>query len=144
MRVFTTVPQHDLRLVPAAARAAEAEGYDGIISMENQHDPFLALAVAGTATQCARMDIGAAVPDVEGHRLSAERLGAMLDELASVPLEQRRAVPGLDPDRAPTIVAGIVVLTQALHRYELDEVEISDRDILWGTALATARASPST
>src|SRR4029077_9487262 len=51
MRVFTTVPQQDLRRVPQAARAAEAEGYDGIISMENQHDPFLALAVAGVATE---------------------------------------------------------------------------------------------
>src|SRR3954466_6013799 len=51
MRVFATVPQHDLRRVPSAAKQVEAEGYDGIISMENQHDPFLALAVAGTATE---------------------------------------------------------------------------------------------
>ena len=50
MRVFATVPQNDLRLVPEEARRIEAEGYDGIISMENQHDPFLALAVAGVAT----------------------------------------------------------------------------------------------
>src|SRR5436305_7112213 len=61
MRVFTTVPQHDLRLVPAAARAAEAEGYDGIISMENQHDPFLALAVAGTATDRVELHTGVAI-----------------------------------------------------------------------------------
>ena len=31
MRVFTTVPQGDLKKVPAAARAAEAEGHDGIV-----------------------------------------------------------------------------------------------------------------
>ena len=49
MRVFTTVPQEDLRRVGAAARGAEAEGYDGIVAMENKHDPFLALAVAGAA-----------------------------------------------------------------------------------------------
>ena len=47
MRMFTTVPQHDLRRVAEVAKAVEAEGYDGIASMENQHDPFLALAVAG-------------------------------------------------------------------------------------------------
>ena len=51
MRVFTTVPQEDLRRVGAAAKAAEAEGYDGIVAPENQHDPFLALAVAGAATE---------------------------------------------------------------------------------------------
>src|SRR5205814_6430414 len=61
MRVFTTVPQGDLRRVPQAARAAEAEGYDGIIAMENQHDPFLALAVAGVATERVELHTGVAV-----------------------------------------------------------------------------------
>ena len=61
MRIFTTVPQHDLRRVPEAARAAEADGYDGIISMENQHDPFLALAVAGAATERVELHTGVAI-----------------------------------------------------------------------------------
>src|SRR5205823_1160146 len=61
MRVFTTVPQHNLRLVPEAARAAEAEGHDGVISMENQHDPFLALAVAGAATDRIELHTGVAI-----------------------------------------------------------------------------------
>src|SRR5437588_4885576 len=61
MRVFTTVPQHDLRRVPEAARAAEAEGYDGIISMENKHDPFLALAVAGAASERVELHTGVAI-----------------------------------------------------------------------------------
>src|SRR3989442_14863915 len=61
MRVFTTVPQEDLRRVPAAARHAEAEGYDGIISMENKHDPFLALAVAGAATERIELHTGVAI-----------------------------------------------------------------------------------
>jgi len=94
-----------------------------------------AVAVAGTATQCARIDLEGEADDVEGHRLSVARLGAMLRELAALPLEQRREVPGLDPDRAPTIVAGIVILTQALAAFGLAGVEVSDRDILWGAAL---------
>src|SRR5437773_5627975 len=61
MRVFTTVPQESLRLVPQAARAAEAERYDGIISMENKHDPFLALAVAGAATERIELHTGVAI-----------------------------------------------------------------------------------
>jgi probable F420-dependent oxidoreductase len=61
MRVFTTVPQHDLRQVPAAAREAEAQHYDGIIAMENQHDPFLALAVAGAATERVELHTGVAI-----------------------------------------------------------------------------------
>jgi exopolyphosphatase / guanosine-5'-triphosphate,3'-diphosphate pyrophosphatase len=100
-----------------------------------------AVAVAGTATQSAGIDLGAEGLDVEGHRLSAERLRAMLDELAAIPLEQRRETPGLDPDRAPTIVAGVLILTFALAKFGLDEVEVSDRDILWGAALETGRST---
>jgi exopolyphosphatase/guanosine-5'-triphosphate,3'-diphosphate pyrophosphatase len=103
-----------------------------------------AVAVAGTATQCARIDLQGRSDDVEGHRLSTARLEEMLGELAALPLEQRREVPGLDPDRAPTIVAGIVILTRALAAFGLDAVEVSDRDILWGAALELASDASST
>ena len=61
MRVFTTVPQGDLKAVPAAARPAEAEGHDGIVTMENQHEPFLALAVAGAATEKLELHTSVAI-----------------------------------------------------------------------------------
>jgi exopolyphosphatase / guanosine-5'-triphosphate,3'-diphosphate pyrophosphatase len=102
-----------------------------------------AVAVAGTATQCARIDLEGRADDVEGHRLPVARLEAMLGELAALPLEQRREVPGLDPDRAPTIVAGVVILTRALAAFGLGEVEVSDRDILWGAALELASSDAS-
>ncbi len=59
--MFTTVPQGDLKAVPAAARAAEAEGHDGIVTMENQHEPFLALAVAGAATEKLELHTSVAI-----------------------------------------------------------------------------------
>ena len=111
---------------------------------EGEREPVTAaIAVAGTATQSAGIDLGAEGLDVEGHRLSLERLREMLAELAAMPLAQRRDVPGLDPDRAPTIVAGVVVLTSVLATFRLEDVEVSDRDILWGAALETARATAS-
>ena len=61
MRVFTTLPQEDLRRVASAAREVEAEGYDGVASMENKHDPFLALAVAGAATECIELHTSVAI-----------------------------------------------------------------------------------
>src|SRR5579862_5971653 len=61
MRVFTTVPQGDLKKVPQAARAAEAEGLDGIVTMENQHEPFLALAVAGAVTETVELHTSVAI-----------------------------------------------------------------------------------
>jgi exopolyphosphatase/guanosine-5'-triphosphate,3'-diphosphate pyrophosphatase len=99
-----------------------------------------AVAVAGTATQAAGVDRGAEGLDVEGHRLSAERLRAMLEQLASLPLERRREVPGLDPDRAPTIVAGVVILVEAMRAFDLDRIAVSEHDILYGAALEATRS----
>ena len=59
MRIFTTLPQNDLNEVPVAAAAAEAAGFDGVLTMENRHDPFLAHAVAATSTR--RIELGTAV-----------------------------------------------------------------------------------
>ncbi|MBV8507016.1 MAG: LLM class flavin-dependent oxidoreductase, partial [Alphaproteobacteria bacterium] len=61
MRVFTTLPQEDLRKVAPAAWEVEAEGYDGVASMENKHDPFLALAVAGAATERIELHTSVAI-----------------------------------------------------------------------------------
>jgi len=91
-----------------------------------------AIAVAGTATSLAAID---GAEDVHGHRLSlasCERIAAML---AGKNVEDRRKVDGLHPDRAPTIVAGAVILTESIRALGLQEVEVSDRDILHGAAL---------
>ena len=61
MRVFTTLPQEDLRAVGAAAREIEATGYDGVVAMENKHDPFLALAIAGVETRRIELHTGVAI-----------------------------------------------------------------------------------
>ena len=45
-------------------------------------------------------------------------------------------MPGLHPDRAPTIVAGAILLLETLRLFGLDAVEVSEHDILRGAALA--------
>jgi exopolyphosphatase / guanosine-5'-triphosphate,3'-diphosphate pyrophosphatase len=99
------------------------------------------IAVAGTATQLARVDLrGAGGDSVHGHMLELGSVRAMLDRLASVPLEERRDTPGLDPKRAPTIVAGAAILVEVLSAFGLDGVEASETDILHGAALMASRA----
>src|SRR5262249_27856543 len=61
MRILTTLPQDDLAEVPAAARAAEAAGYDGVVTSETRNDPFLALGVAAVGTSCVALSIGIAI-----------------------------------------------------------------------------------
>jgi exopolyphosphatase/guanosine-5'-triphosphate,3'-diphosphate pyrophosphatase len=103
-----------------------------------------AIAVAGTPTQCAAIDLGLEYYDpnrIEGHILTAPRLGELLGQLAAVPLAQRREIVGLDPARAPVIVAGIVILLEVVNCFGLGQVEASERDILWGLARSTTEAS---
>ena len=93
------------------------------------------IAVAGTATSLAAID---GAEEVHGYRLSlatCERLVAML---AGMSLEERRRVPGLHPDRAPTIVAGAVILTESIRELGLAEIEVSVADLLHGAALEAA------
>jgi probable F420-dependent oxidoreductase len=59
MRVLNTLPQADLRATADAAIAAEAAGYDGVLTMENKHDPFLAHAIAAVNTD--RIELGTSV-----------------------------------------------------------------------------------
>ncbi len=61
MRILTTLPQHDLNAVPAAARAAEVAGYDGLVTSENQHEPFLSLGVAAVSTTRIGLATGIAI-----------------------------------------------------------------------------------
>jgi exopolyphosphatase/guanosine-5'-triphosphate,3'-diphosphate pyrophosphatase len=91
-----------------------------------------AIAVAGTATSLAAID-GAEEP--HGYRLSLASCERIMSMLAALPLEERRNVKGLHPDRAPTIVAGAVILTESIRALGLDLAEVSDRDILHGAAL---------
>ena len=99
------------------------------------------VAVAGTATSCAAIDLELADYDttrIEGHVLPRARLAALLDRLAALPLAGRREVPGLHPDRAPVIVPGIVILLETLAALGLDRAVASDRDILHGVARGLA------
>jgi exopolyphosphatase / guanosine-5'-triphosphate,3'-diphosphate pyrophosphatase len=97
-----------------------------------------AIAVAGTPTSLAAIDQNLDPYDparVHGYRLTLRRCEELLAELAAMPEQQRREVPGLQPARAPTIVAGTVFLIEALRLFGLESTEVSEHDILRGVAL---------
>lgn len=100
-----------------------------------------AIGVAGTVTTLAALDLGLELYDPErthGHRIARGAVVEHLERLAGMTLEERLQVPGIEPGRAPVIVAGLVVLREILETYGLDEIEASERDILHGAALAAA------
>ena len=127
-----------------AALAEDARpALESAVPAEVRERPRAAVGVGGTATQLASIDLGLGVHDrerVEGHALPRARLEELRDRLAALPLAERRDVRGLDPARAPTIVAGVVILIEAIGAFGLDAVEVSERDILWGVALDSVDA----
>jgi exopolyphosphatase/guanosine-5'-triphosphate,3'-diphosphate pyrophosphatase len=96
------------------------------------------IGVAGTATSLAAIaqDLEPYDP-TKVHRYVMDRAECerILHRLAAMPLEERRHVAGLDPARAPTIVAGVLILLEVLKLVGLERLEISENDILRGAAL---------
>jgi exopolyphosphatase/guanosine-5'-triphosphate,3'-diphosphate pyrophosphatase len=97
------------------------------------------IAVAGTATSLAAIaqHLDPYDPEkVHGYELSTDECDRILGVLSAMDLKQRREVPGLHPDRAPTIIAGVLIFREAVRLFGLTEMEVSEHDILRGAALA--------
>ena len=125
---------------PSMDELAAASAY--VRSLLPELAPRHAIGVAGTVTTLATLDLDLAEYDptrTHGHRIPRASLERQLERLAALTVAGRTRVPGIEPARAPVIVAGLVVLREILDAYGLAEIEASERDLLHGAALAAAR-----
>jgi exopolyphosphatase/guanosine-5'-triphosphate,3'-diphosphate pyrophosphatase len=100
-----------------------------------------AIAVAGTPTSLAAIDqqLDPYDPEkVHGYRLSAGAREQIFARLKSMGLEERQRVRGLHPARAQVILPGIVILRQVMELFAIDQVTVSEHDILRGAAVSFA------
>jgi exopolyphosphatase/guanosine-5'-triphosphate,3'-diphosphate pyrophosphatase len=111
----------------AAAAAAVTDAWPDL-------DVTSAIGVAGTVGQLAAL--------AGTDELSLATVERLTDELAAMPLAELRQVPNLDPDRAPVIVAGALIVRETLRRYRLGGLRFSVRDILDGIAMEAAAMPP--
>jgi exopolyphosphatase / guanosine-5'-triphosphate,3'-diphosphate pyrophosphatase len=128
---------HELQKLAADVRRNFEDGLPGA-----ERDAVKrAIAVAGTATSAASIEQELDPYDserVNGYALTLGTVEMLLARLADMDEAGRREVVGLHPDRAPTIVAGMIVLGEALRAFDLEHVEVSEHDILHGGALRLA------
>jgi exopolyphosphatase/guanosine-5'-triphosphate,3'-diphosphate pyrophosphatase len=125
----------------AACREAVRDGLAAAVPATVRARATDGIAVAGTPTSFAAIDLKLEPYDrerVHGHRLARQPCERILGELAALPLEERRQVRGLHPDRAPTIVAGGLILAETMSVFGFEAIEVSERDILEGAALEAA------
>jgi len=111
---------------------------DAAVPPERRATPARALGVAGTPTSLAaiaqRLDPYEA-SKVQGYRLSATQRDEIFARLCALPLSERQQIPGLHPDRAVAIIPGIVILKVIMDLFDLSEIEVSENDILRGSAI---------
>ena len=105
---------------PSCARLADdvRETYAEAVPRDVRRTARTAIAVAGTATSLGAIDLDLehySPERVHGHVVPVTACRRILARLAALPEEQRREVRGLHPDRAPTIVAGVVMIIEALR-----------------------------
>jgi exopolyphosphatase / guanosine-5'-triphosphate,3'-diphosphate pyrophosphatase len=101
-------------------------------------EPRTTIGVAGTFTTLAALELGGHDPaKTHGYRLGREAVERWTERLASAPLAERK-FPGLEPARAPVIVGGALIVRELMRHAGLDEIEISERDLLDGAAFQAA------
>ena len=106
--------------------------------------PLRAIGVAGTVTTLAVLSLGLDEEDpalVDGHELRSGWIAEQVERLAELPVAEIRGLRGMPPDRAPVILAGAVVVAETLGHFGLDVLEVSERDLMHGAALAAAELS---
>jgi exopolyphosphatase / guanosine-5'-triphosphate,3'-diphosphate pyrophosphatase len=105
--------------------------------------PTLMVAVAGTATSLSAIRQELEIYDpalIHCSCLTGSELADLTEMLAAMTLEQRKHVVGLDPGRAPVIVAGALILETVVALAGLDSTLVSEHDILYGILLDAFRA----
>lgn len=99
------------------------------------------VAVAGTATTVVSIRERMETYDssrVHKARVSRQDLLEVYERLAALPLSKRMQVVGLDPKRAPVMVAGLLILLEVLDFAGVDAFTVSETDILHGITLAVS------
>jgi exopolyphosphatase/guanosine-5'-triphosphate,3'-diphosphate pyrophosphatase len=103
------------------------------------------VGLAGTVAGLAAIDQGLDQYDrdrLHHYVLRIERVEAILGRLAGTDAAGRRAMAGVEAERADVIVGGTIVLLAVMRRFGFEECLTSEADILDGLVQSTVRPRP--
>jgi exopolyphosphatase/guanosine-5'-triphosphate,3'-diphosphate pyrophosphatase len=98
------------------------------------------VGIGGTVRNLAKVDMKRSdypLPLLHGYFLKERKLSALIEDLATRTMKRRAQVPGLNPDRADTIVGGALVIQGILHHVGRNRVVVSSRGLREGLAMAS-------
>jgi exopolyphosphatase / guanosine-5'-triphosphate,3'-diphosphate pyrophosphatase len=96
------------------------------------------VGLGGTIRNLAKVDqrrIDYPMPLLHGYRLPRERLADIATMAAGRPMSRRRSIPGLNPDRADSIVGGALAVLVTMETVGASELVVSSRGLREGAAL---------
>ncbi len=100
--------------------------------------PHLLIGSGGTFTSLAEMIMAAkgqsGLP-VRGYDITHAQVSHLLDRLRKMPLKVRRGVPGLSPDRADIIIAGLAIIDRLMRNFEVNHLQVHNRGVRDGLIL---------
>jgi len=92
------------------------------------------IGVGGTITTIAAVKLGLEKYDwkkIHGLSLTLPQIKEIHEKLEALPLEERKKVPGLQPERADIITFGTKILITFMEEYNFNEIKASDKDLLF-------------
>jgi exopolyphosphatase/guanosine-5'-triphosphate,3'-diphosphate pyrophosphatase len=119
----------------AAIRSAAAGALAPLSRLAAEVRAARLVGVAGTVTTLEAVKQALPAYDaarVHGATLTLAETDALVERLASLTVAARAALPGMEPKRADVILAGAVVIAEALRATGFDRVVVSDRGVRWG------------
>jgi exopolyphosphatase/guanosine-5'-triphosphate,3'-diphosphate pyrophosphatase len=105
------------------------------------------VGLAGSVTTVAALalELPAYDPDaIHGSRIAVDAVRAVTADLLAATRERRAAMPVMHPGRVDVIGAGALVLRVLMDEFGMDEVVVSEHDILDGIALRLGRGRQGT
>jgi exopolyphosphatase/guanosine-5'-triphosphate,3'-diphosphate pyrophosphatase len=121
----------------------------GRLTRVDRHpDPDLVVGMGGTVTNLAAVKHGLAVYDpdvVQGTVLDRLEIDRQIDLYRTRTADQRREIPGLQPNRAEVILAGACIVRSVLTLLDAGSLTVSDRGLRHGVLAErfSARRAPS-
>ncbi len=137
-----------VRMSEVYSETASNEGFEALLAGIDRHlrkhtknplfVPHTLFGSGGTFTNLAAMAMAARGQDrtpVRGYQVTRAEVRHLLERLRKMPLKERAGVPGLSPDRADIIVAGLAIVDRVMNRFDVNAVQVHNRGVRDGLLL---------